>query len=337
MPFTAPGPGDVHVNRPLTNIAIAYMQSAMNFVADRAFPMVDVDKQTDNYFTIPRGEFWRDEFRVRRPGTESAAATYKVGTETYSCEVRALHHDVSDQTRANTDDPLDADRQAVDLVTQKGLIRKERNWATEYFVTNVWDFEGAGAATRHASLDFSHATNNTVIYWDSMNSTPVVDVRLMKQYVQEATGFEPNVAVISKQVYNVLIDHDDIIGRLDRGQTTGPAMANRDSLAAIFEVDEVLVMNGVFNNADEGATDNFDFIGGKHMLLLYRPPTPGIYIPSAGYTFNWTGYAASVMGGVEISRFRMEHLKSDRVEGEMAWDQKVVSDALGGFFKDIIQ
>ena len=254
MPFTAPGPGDVHVNRPLTNIAIAYMQSAMNFVADRAFPMVNVGSKSDSYFTIPRGHFWRDEVRERAPGTESAAATHDVDTATYDCKVWGIHHDIGDQTRANVDDPLDIDRQAVDLVTQKSMIRKERNWASEFFVTNVWDFEGAGAAARNANLDFSHATNNTVIYWDSMNSTPVVDVRLMKQYVQESTGFMPNVAVLSQQVYNVLVDHDDIIGRLDRGQTPGgPAMAMKEALAAIFEVDEVQVMAGVYNSADEGA------------------------------------------------------------------------------------
>ena len=337
MPFTAPGPGDVHVNRPLTNIAIAYMQMASKFVAGRAFPNLPVGSKSDIYYEIPRGAFWRDEFQERAPGTESAAATYEVEEKTYNCKVYGLHKDVDDQTRANIDDPLDADRQATELVTGMGLIRKERNWATNFFVTDKWTFEGAGAASRNANLDFSHASNNTVIYWDSMDSTPVVDVRLMKQYVEESTGHEPNVAVISKQVYNVLVDHDDIIGRLDRGQTTGPAMAMREALAAIFEVDEVLVMSGVYNSADEGADDDFDFIGGKHMLLLYRPPTPGIMVPSAGYTFNWTGYAASVMDGVEIKRFRMEELESDRVEGKMAWDQKLVGTDLGGFFKDIIQ
>jgi hypothetical protein len=30
-----PTAGDVHVNRPLTNISIAYMQDAAGFVADR--------------------------------------------------------------------------------------------------------------------------------------------------------------------------------------------------------------------------------------------------------------------------------------------------------------
>ena len=30
MPFVAPGPGQVHVNRPLTNISIAYMQMAVS-------------------------------------------------------------------------------------------------------------------------------------------------------------------------------------------------------------------------------------------------------------------------------------------------------------------
>ena len=55
MPFTAPGPGDVHVNRPLTNIAIAYMQigDATSW-PDRAFPnLVNVGSKSDSYYHDP--------------------------------------------------------------------------------------------------------------------------------------------------------------------------------------------------------------------------------------------------------------------------------------------
>lgn len=335
MPYTQPGLADVHVNRPLTNIAIAFMQMQSNFVASRVFPNVPVGSKTDSYFTIPRGAWYRDEFEERRPGAESAGANYEVDTETYNCKVWALHHDVADQTRANQDQPLDLDRQAVDFLMQKGLIRMEKAWADEHLATNKWTFNVDGAASRSASFSPKTA-NNDVIRWNAMNATPIEDIRLVGQFIEQETGFMPNVLVVSRSVYNTLIDHDDIVGRLNRGQTSGPAVVNRQALAALFDLEEVLVMAGVRTTSDEGATDAYGYLGGDHALLAYRPQTPGLFVPSAGYTFNWTGYAASVMGGVEVSRFRMEHLKSDRVEAEMAWDQKIISKDLACWFNDIV-
>src|ERR1017187_6613169 len=44
---------DVHVNRPLTNISVAYLQEAagVEFVADKAFPAVPVENKSDLYYT----------------------------------------------------------------------------------------------------------------------------------------------------------------------------------------------------------------------------------------------------------------------------------------------
>ena len=48
MPFILPSRGDVHVNRPLTNISIAFLQTQEAFVADRVFPNIPVTKQSDD-------------------------------------------------------------------------------------------------------------------------------------------------------------------------------------------------------------------------------------------------------------------------------------------------
>ena len=56
-----------------------------------------------------------------------------------------------------------------------------------------------------------------------------------------------------------------------------------------------------------------------------------------GYTFlMWVGLFGAGALGTRILRFRMEHLKSDRVEGEMAYDQKVVAAECGAFMTGVI-
>ena len=342
MPFVQPSRSDVHVNRPLTQVSLAFMQESTNFVADEVFPVVPTSKQSDAYFTYERGEFNRDEAVERAPATESAGGTYEIGNDTYFSRVYAFHRDVPDQVRANQDDPIDLDREASRFVSQKALLRKEVNWVTNYFTAgnpgDTWTFDVDGNATASAAFDPTDNANNQKVFWDAANSTPIEDVRQGKRFVLEETGYEPNTLTLGKAVYDTLLDHPDIVGRIDRGQTpNGPAIATRMNLAALFEVERVLVMSAIQNTAAKGATAVHSFIGGKHALLSYRPAAAGIMTPSAGYTFSWTGYLGATGVGTRISRFRMDHLKADRVEIEMAFDHKVVAPDLGYFFGGIVQ
>jgi hypothetical protein len=58
--------------------------------------------------------------------------------------------------------------------------------------------------------------------------------------------------------------------------------------------------------------------------------------PSGGYIFSWTGYLGAGPAGNRIKRFRIEQIASDRIEGEMAFDAKLVAPDLGVFFEDAV-
>lgn len=326
-----PTRSDVHVNRPLTNISLAFLQNASAFVASQVFPNIPVSKQSDSYYTYDRGDFNRDEAQLRAPGTESAGSGYDLSTATYSCKVHAFHKDVDDQIRANADSPLSPDREAVEYVTHKLLIKKENDFVTNYFQGGVWTYDSDGNATGPTG-----ATNEVYQWSDYTNSDPISDVRTAATSVQESTGFRPNTLVLGRAVFDKLLDHPDIIDRIKYGQTSGVAMANQQILAQLFDVDRVLVMNAIQNTAADGATNAHSFIGGKKALLVYSAPNPGLMTPTAGYTFSWSNYTGATSNGNRISRFRMEHLRSDRIEGEMAYDLKLVSADLGAFWDTII-
>lgn len=322
-PFIQPGRGDGHVNRPLTNISIAFMQSAEDFIADRVFPNVPVSKQSDRYFLFDRGEMNRDTMVKRAPATEAPAMVYTVdNTPSYSCDIWNLAKDIDDAVRANYDAPLNPDREATEILTQQAMIKREVEWSSTFFTTSVW-------------------TTDKVISdkWDAVSgSDPIGDVRTGKRVVKQSTGFMPNKLVCTRTVYDVLVDHPDIVGRLDRGQTPGgPAMTNRQQLAALFELDEVLVMDGIKNTANKGATAVHAFIGGSDgALLVYAAPRPGLMVPSGGYTFSWTGYLGASQNGTRVKRFRMEPQGADRVQIEQAFDHKLISADLGYYFSDVL-
>lgn len=309
-----PTQSDVHVDAILTGISVAFMQEAENFVAGKVFPSVPVSKQSDKFFTYTQDDFFRDEVQYRADGTESAGSGYSLSTDTYSANVWALHKDIGDQTRANADAPLSMDQDATRFLAQQMLIRQERDWATNYFGAGIWDTD---------------VTPGTL--WSASGSDPIGDVQTGINAMLSNTGYKPNVGVCSYAVFSVLKNHADIVERYK--YTTSESMT-ADLIAKVLGLDELHVMGSIVNTAAEGATASYSQIGDKDMLLAYAPSSPGLMQPSAGYNFTWTGLANS--GGIgtstSVSRFRMDHLRADRLEIQSAWDMKVVSSALGYFF-----
>lgn len=330
---------DVHVNVPLSNISVAFIQDPNSFVASDVFPNIPVEKQSDIWYKYVRSQFNTDEMQDRAASTESAGSGYTLSsTPSYTAKVKALHKDVPDQVRANEDSPLSSDRDATIFLTQKALIKKERDWSTTYMTSGVWATQVSGVGSGASGV--AAGTGGTVLYWDNPSSTPIEDVRNIKRQVMLTSGgFRPNTGVFSRSVIDHLLDHPDIVDRIKYGQTANPnldpAIVNRRTLAEIFELQRIFVMDGVYNSALEGATESNTFIGGLNALICYSTPNPGLMTPTAGYTFSWTGLFGMGPMGNRISSFRMEWLKSDRVELEMAYYLALVANEMGGFFSNV--
>jgi len=311
-----PTQSQVHVDAVLTNMSVAYMQEADSFIASRVFPTVNVAKQSDLYFTYTQADFYRDQAQVRADGTESAGSGYGLSTDSYSSQVYALHKDIGDQVRANSDAPLDPDMDATRFLTHQMLIRQERDWAATHFTTGVWDTD---------------STPGTL--WSASGSDPIGNIETGKNTILSNTGYLANTLVLSYNAYSVLKNHPDFV---DRFKYTSADSIGPDLMARILEVDRVFVMKGVFNSAAEGASASYAQIGDKDALLCYVAPQAGLMTASAGYNFVWTGVGGGLGTSTAVSRFRMDHLRSDRLEVESAWDFKVVASPLGYFFSNAV-
>jgi hypothetical protein len=208
----------------------------------------------------------------------------------------------------------------------QAMIRREKEWATKYFANSIWstNLEGVGAAPGAGQF----------LQWNVANSTPINDIEAAKSTIAGLTGFEPNTIVMSRDVWATLRNHETIVERIKFSSSpASPAIVNLQAVASVLEVDRVLVSRSIVNSAAEGAANDHEFLLGEGLLLVYSAPSPSLMAPSGGYTFSWTGLLGAGPMGQRISRFRMEHLKSDRVEVEMAFVQKLVSADLGAFFR----
>lgn len=324
-----PTGSDIHVNRPLTNISVAYMQRTDTFIADKVFPAIPVEKKSDSYYKYDKGAWFRTNAQDRAPATESAGTGYGVTTDTYGAKVKAVHKDVSDDDRANQDSPvIDLDRDATEFVTRDLLLRRELDWATRFFAAGVWD---AGNTDQTGVAAGPGA--NQFLQWNNSASTPIEDITASRMSIGEKTGYPPNTLVIGPRVFEKWKNHTEFLDRIKYTQTGIVTLA---LIAAALELDRVLVPMVVNNTAAEGAADAMSFAYGKSALLCYAAPSAGLLLPTAGYTFNWTGYLGASAAGTRIKRFRMEAIASDRVEGEIAYDQKVVATDLGQFFASAV-
>jgi hypothetical protein len=303
------------------------MQDASNFIADRVFPKVPVQKQSDRYFRYLKEDWFRDEAVERAAASESAGGDYDIdNTPSYFCTKFAYHKDVTEDDRVNADSPLTPDQDATDFVSQKLLLRREVAWASKYFKTGIWANELVGGTTE-SSTDTKKWTDGT--------SDPIKIIDMAKTNTQATTGYTPNKLIIGPYVYNALKNHPLVLERIkytQRGQVT------KDLLASLFEVDEILVAAGIVNTANQKGTENTNFIFGNHALLCYAAPRPALKTPSAGYIFTWTGLEGAGAFGNRVVRIPMDWLGmgTERIEGEMAFDMKVVAEDLGFFFKDIV-
>lgn len=308
---------DVHVDRPLTNISVAYIQQAAAFVASRMFPVIPVDKQTDQYFTYTKNDWFRDEARPRVSGQESAGSGYGLSTASYACDRFAIHKDVPYDVEDNADVPLNPRADATRFVTQRMLLRQEVQWVGDAFAAAIW------------ANDVTPAN----LWDDYIESDPIGDIETGIQTVLSNTGFKPNKMAFGYPVWAKLKQHPDIV---DRIKYTSFGSVTTETLARLVGLDEIVVCEAVRATNLEGETAAYSFVHGKHALLAHVAPQPGLLVPSAGYTFAWRGVSEGLGENVGIKTIDMPWLEVSRVEGSVAFDNKVVATDLGYFFNGAV-
>lgn len=325
-----PTQSQVHIDRALTNMSVAYIQSEAAFIASRVFPILPVDKKSGKYFIYTKDDWFRDDAEMRAPATESAGGGFNIDNAGYSCIVWAYHKDVDEQEEANADEPINMERDATRYVTRKMLLRQEVQFVTDYFTTGVWTGSSTG-------------TDITVsVTWDDPSSTPIEDVQAQQLAMLQLTGFEPNKLVIGYAVYQKLIRHPDVIDLIKYGAGPGnPAIANETTLAKVFGVDSVLVSKAVKNTAAKtpgSTTFTGAMIAGKSALLTYVNPSPGIMQPTSGYSFMWKGISRGLGKTVAAYRIPMPWLglETVRIEAEIAFVNKTIGSDLGVFFSAVV-
>lgn len=333
MPTPILQPGDLYVERTLSNISVEFQNKPDAYIADRVFPNVPVQDQAGLYWEAPRGQFFRTDMPRRAPGAKAEEISWSTVLKSYLCDIDAIRISTPDEHRGSRTE-WDIDRTNTKRLTENAMLHREKVWAETFFTTGKWGTDITGVS--------SSPSAGETLQWNETGSDPIDFVQGQVIDMHEETGLEPNVLVITPHVRKALLNHPLVLDRVKYTQQATP-MTAMAALASLLTVDRIEVAKAVINTANEVDDENpatgdpgMHFALGKHALLCYAAPNPAKEEPSAGYCFSWNGMYGASARGLRIKKMRNEERAIDIHQVDMAFQYKVISQDLGRFFSGIV-
>ena len=118
---------------------------------------------------------------------------------------------------------------------------------------------------------------------------------------------------------------------MDKIKYTQRGVVTTDLLAALIDMETVLVGRAIFTASAEGTAEAsvvYQRVWGKNALLLHVPSAPSLMTPAAAYTFTWNRVPNSIQ---YFTRKRNDEREVDILEGNTYFDQRITSQRAGQF------
>lgn len=253
----------------LTGIVVAYKNA--NYIADSVCPRVNVSKQEfkysrfsdDKWFNVPDTRVGRrsQPNEILLDGQESTDSTFD-----YGLEAPIPNADID-----NKDKRFDPEGDAAALLAECIALDREQRVAAYAF-----------ASTSYVST--LRTTLSGASQWSDTSSDPItaitdsLDLPLIR----------PNILTFGQAAWTKFRVHPAIIEAV-LGTGAKKGMATREQVAALFEVDEVLVGSARANSAKPGQAPSLTRLWGKHMAATYRAPVTTRDTMDFMKTFQWGG------------------------------------------------
>lgn len=253
MPSQAPFP----INTSLTAIALSYRNTSL--IADMVAPRVPVSTDAFKYF-----KFNKDEaFTV--PDT-------KIGRKSEANEVEFGGTEVTDSTAdyglrdaVPLRDIQNAEGTPFDPLGQASLnlsrlVQLDREVRVAGLVFNAANYATGNKATLTTTAQWSDYTNSNPV----SAMLTAFDSMIMR----------PNTLVLGQAVWTVLRQHPRVVEAV-KGTGAGVnavGIVTRDQLAALLEIDQILVGQAFLNGAKKGLAASYGRCWGKFAAALYMEP-----------------------------------------------------------------
>lgn len=299
-----------HIDQRLSDVSINYPQTG--YVAQALFPERPVMKGSDIFTTYNKINLFQTPDDNVGKYAEANELKIGTGTDTYSVANRALKGFVAEEDRDNYDDPLNAEIDETEALTSAILNNRE--------------------IRAHAVATSISNTSSPTTKWDDTGATPIADIQAAKN----AMFMDPNIIVMSEEVWIVLKNHSTIIERFGGG-FTNTKVVTLEMLAAIFEVDRIVVAKARKSTTKPKNAATLARIWGDDVILAYVDPRGlGRKRPTFGCLF------AQKLGGGPTFRVRRWDAQEKGVGGattiqvEHRSIEKVIAEDFGYYLSNVL-
>ena len=305
-----PAQADVFQDALLTNISVKF--SNTEYISEQIFPTIKVKAKTGFYFVYDKSNL-RVDNDERASGTRANRISWNLTKTAFGPLVEhSLEGDIPYEVRDAAESPLDIRTDTTLAVTEKIWLRKEKKLAT--------DLANTAKITQNTTL------SGTDQWSDYSNSDPFDDVQTAKNTIKLNGLMPANTLILSFEVFAKLIHHPDLLDRIKYSQK---AVLTAELLASVFQVEKVLVGSAVENTAKEGQTDVMAYVWGKHAVLAFITPTPGIRKLSFGYHLQLTN-------GRVVDRWDEPQIKTEFVRVTDYFEPKIIATEAAYLIKNAI-
>jgi len=306
----------LHVDSILSNLSIQYRNEEM--IWRNIMPVVLVGKRSDKFYKYNK----EDSYRLPddKIGPKSLPNEYDWGVQedNYSVSDHALGDWLPQEVIDNADNPLQPEIDTNDFLNMLLDVAQEKRVADIVF--NAASYPSGNKVQLSGTAQ-----------WGGSADDPIGDV----YDAVEGCFVRANTLVFGQEawaVFRKLPEVLDAVKASTRYQDTPGGLATASEIAALFEVDRVLIGRARYISSKEGQTATYARLWGKHCAALYvAPGEPSIKTITFGLTFS------------ETQRHTQRDFDPKRgIKGahyiKVAWnsDEKVIASDLGYFIQDAV-
>lgn len=304
-------PSDVHVNVPLTNFALQFRNRP--FVAEQVFPVINVMKESDVYYTFSREEL-RDVDTLRAAGARAKEVEWLPSTASYTAEEYALRHLLADRIINNADAP----------------VRPKMNTTAKLL---KWIQLGQEKRVQQMAQDTANsvATVSAAPKWDGTSPTIELDIDAAKDNIRNNAGVEPNAIVLAENVKDVvkrnstlrdLIRYNIGLGEANRG-----LLIDGELPPVMFNL-AIIIAGATEDTSKIGASSSIAKIWNDAVPVFYREMAPSLD------AVTW-GFIMRVQNPI-VKSYRDEHRNGEYIEVSQIQDERLVTTNCGVLIIDVL-
>jgi len=285
------------------------------FIGLNVLPVFETPTASGNF-----GRIKLEQLLQRRKTERTAVGGYNRGTwdfdpDSYRTAEHGLEEPVDDNEERMYANYFDLEMVSAGRAYDGVLREQEIRTAGLVFDPTTWT---GGDLTAPVTLSWIKANNET--------ATPIDDVNAARLKVWQNCGLWPNALILNRLIFNQLRTLDQIKQNIMARGAGSPVKARditREMLAAVFDVDEVLVAGSALNSANEGQDRSLAPIWSSVYCGVARIcRTNDIREPGLGRTFHW-GEDGSTIGGT-FETYRDETVRGDVVRVRNQTDEHIL-------------